>query len=89
MVTWSPENFDKLSDYEKNLHKNAFTTNVNEADFHKMEMFSYDDKGTERNILLPKGDVLYQFREDVNSGKLPTVSWLVAPENFSDHPSAP
>ncbi|HET7119199.1 MAG TPA: phospholipase C, phosphocholine-specific [Hanamia sp.] len=86
---WSPENFGKLSDYEKNLHKNAFTTNVNEADFHKMEMFSYDDNGTERNILLPKGDVLYQFREDVNSEKLPAVSWLVAPQYFSDHPSAP
>jgi phospholipase C len=25
----------------------------------------------------------------VHSGKLPTVSWLTAPENFSDHPSAP
>lgn len=89
LVTWSPENFDKLSGYEKDLHKNAFTTNVNEADFHKMEMFSYDDNGTGRNILLPKGDVLYQFREDVNNGKLPTVSWLVASQYFSDHPSAP
>ena len=38
---------------------------------------------------VPKGDVLYQFREDVKNGKLPTVSWLVAPENFSDHPGAP
>ena len=37
----------------------------------------------------PKGDVLHQFREDVRSGRLPTVSWLSAPENFSDHPSAP
>jgi phospholipase C len=37
----------------------------------------------------PKGDVLHQFRQDVQSGKLPTVSWLSAPENFSDHPSAP
>ena len=36
----------------------------------------------------PKGDVLYQFREDVKNGNLPTVSWIVAPENFSDHPSA-
>ncbi|MEO8823292.1 MAG: phospholipase C, phosphocholine-specific, partial [Ginsengibacter sp.] len=89
LVTWSPENFEKLSDYEKNLHKKAFTTNVNEPDFHSMEMFSYDDNGTERNILLPKGDVLHQFREDVNNGKLPTVSWLVAPQYFSDHPSAP
>ena len=39
-------------------------------------------------MLVPKGDVLYQFREDVNKGELPTVSWLVAPENFSDHPGA-
>lgn len=86
---WSPENFEKLSDYEKNLHKNAFTTNVDDPDYHKTEMFSYDDNGTERNILLPKGDVLHQFREDVSDGKLPTVSWLVAPQYFSDHPSAP
>ncbi len=89
LVAWSPENFDKLSDYAKKLHKNAFTTNANEPDFHKMEMYSYKEDGTDRNILLPKGDVLYQFREDVNNGKLPTVSWLVAPQYFSDHPSAP
>ncbi len=89
LVIWSHENFEKLSDYEKNLHRNAFTTNVNETDFHKMEMFSYDDNGTARNILLPKGDVLHQFREDVNNRQLPTVSWLVAPQYFSDHPSAP
>jgi len=31
---------------------------------------------------------LYQFREDVKNGSLPAVSWLVAPENFSDHPSS-
>ena len=89
LAIWSPENFDKLSDYEKNLHKNAFTTNVNDPYYHKTEMLTYDDNGTERNILIPKGDVLHQFREDVNSGKLPTVSWLVAPQYFSDHPSAP
>jgi phospholipase C len=89
LVTWSAENFDKLTDYEKNIHRKAFTTNVNEEDFHKMEMFSYDENGKKRDILLPKGDVLFQFREDVNNGKLPTVSWLVAPQYFSDHPSAP
>jgi phospholipase C len=33
--------------------------------------------------------VLHQFRQDVASGHLPSVSWLVAPENFSDHPSSP
>src|SRR4030095_14597927 len=45
--------------------------------------------GVERRMHVPKGDVLYRFREDVHTGKLPTVSWIVAPENFSDHPSAP
>ncbi len=47
------------------------------------------DGATERKMTVPKGDVLHQFREDVQSGKLPTVSWLAAPEKFSDHPTAP
>ena len=89
LIDWSPENFAKLSDKEKSLHLKAFTTNVNDPDYHKTEMFTYDDKGAERKLLLPKGDVLHQFREDVDAGKLPTVSWLVAPQYFSDHPSAP
>lgn len=48
----------------------------------------YADDGIDRELVIPKGDVLYQFREDVKTGQLPTVSWLSAPENFSDHPSA-
>jgi phospholipase C len=40
-------------------------------------------------MTVPKGDILHQFREDAKTGQLPTVSWLVAPENFSDHPGAP
>ncbi|MDN3691009.1 alkaline phosphatase family protein [Chryseobacterium tructae] len=36
-----------------------------------------------------KGDVLFQFRKDVEEKKLPLVSWLVAPEHFSDHPGSP
>jgi phospholipase C len=39
-------------------------------------------------MAIPKGDVLHQFRKDVGTGHLPAVSWLVAPENFSDHPSS-
>lgn len=89
VIIWSPENFEKLSDLEKNLHKKAFTTNLNDPAYHQTEKIKYDDNGTERELLLPKGDVLHQFREDVNNGKLPTVSWLVAPQYFSDHPSAP
>ena len=42
---------------------------------------------TSREINVPTGDVLHQFREDVTTGKLPTISWLVPPEKFSDHPS--
>jgi len=89
LITWSPENFEKLSDFEKNIHKKAFTTNVNDADYHKAALFSYEENGIERSIQMPKGDVLHQLRQDVNNGKLPTVSWLVAPQYFSDHPSAP
>ncbi|MEO9004248.1 MAG: phospholipase C, phosphocholine-specific, partial [Ginsengibacter sp.] len=89
VIVWSPENFEKLSDFEKNLHYKAFTTNVNDPDYHQTAPFSYEEDGVNRTLKVPKGDVLYQFRDDVNSGKLPTVSWLVAPEYFSDHPGAP
>ena len=48
----------------------------------------YQDGATLREVSVPAGDVLHQFRYDVTTGALPAVSWLVAPENFSDHPSA-
>ena len=86
---WSKENFDKLSEHEKNLHKKAFTTNINDPDYHQVATLNYDDNGTAREMKVPKGDILHQFREDVKNKKLPTISWVVAPENFSDHPGAP
>jgi len=86
--TWQPGMFDKLSDREKNIHYKAFDTNKNDPDFRNLANLKYNDDGNERELKVPKGDVLHQFREDVKSGKLPTVSWLSAPENFSDHPSA-
>lgn len=86
---WTPEAFEKLSEQEKNLHKKAFTTNVNDPDYHKVTKLTYDDQGTKRETMLPKGDILHQFRSDVENKTLPTVSWVVAPENFSDHPTAP
>ncbi len=54
-----------------------------------LESLSFEFKGQQQNIQAPKGDVLYQFRKDVNEGKLPTISWLTASERFSDHPSSP
>jgi phospholipase C len=85
---YKPGMFDKLSDREKNIHRKAFDTNKNDPDHRKLADLKYNDNGTERELKVPMGDVLHQFREDVKSGNLPTVSWLSAPENFSDHPSA-
>jgi phospholipase C len=85
----TPENFDKLSRREKEIHKKAFTTNAGDPNYHELTTVTYNDAGTTREMKVPKGDVLHQFRTDVKNGTLPTVSWLVAPENFSDHPGAP
>lgn len=82
------EKYNQLTQQEKNIHNKAFTTNKNHPHYHELSSLKYQDGNTEREVLVPKGDVLHQFREDVNKGELPTVSWLVAPENFSDHPGA-
>src|SRR5690349_1357220 len=79
----------RLSPREQNLHNKAFTTNIGDPDYHKVEDMTYTADDEERVTKVPKGDILYQFRKDVKEGKLPTVSWLVAPQKFSDHPSAP
>lgn len=81
--------FNTLPQTEQNLHKKAFTTNRNDPDYHSLSTLKYNDGATEREVQLPKGDILHQFREDVKKGELPAVSWIVAPENFSDHPGAP
>lgn len=86
---WSVENFEKLSEYEKNLHNKAFLTNHKDPYYRELTTLSYKDGNTEREMTIPKGDVLYQFREDVNSGNLPVVSWVVGSANFSDHPGSP
>jgi phospholipase C len=36
-----------------------------------------------------KGSLFDIFRKDILSGKLPQVSWIVAPEAYSEHPSWP
>jgi phospholipase C len=63
--------------------------NSNEPGYHQLKQLEYDYEGKERRMKIPKGDILYQFRRDVESGQLPAVSWLVAPQYYSDHPSAP
>ena len=87
LETWSQVNYDKLSPKEKSLHQRAFTNNKQDADYHHIDAFNYLDGDVKRKVNLPKGDLLHQFRADINAGDLPTVSWLVSPAKFSDHPA--
>jgi phospholipase C len=85
---YTAENWDKLSAREKSIHAKAFSTNAADPDCRQLITHTYDDDGQQRRVYMPKGDVLHAFREDVRSGNLPTVSWLIAPERFSDHPGS-
>lgn len=85
---FSRENFEKLSPSQKRLHMRAFTTNVGDPAYRQLEEIEYSQGDAARRVKAPKGDVLHQFRQDTASGNLPTVSWLVAPERFSDHPGS-
>jgi phospholipase C len=86
---WTPEAFAKLSARDRSLRERAFTTNAGDPGYRQLSPLRYRDGDKTREMAIPKGDVLHQFRKDVETGQLPAVSWLVAPENFSDHPSAP
>ncbi|HVX50881.1 MAG TPA: phospholipase C, phosphocholine-specific [Chitinophagaceae bacterium] len=85
---FTKEKYDQLSQLAKNLHDKAFTNNRNDPGYHSLMAHKYMDGDIEREVNIPKGDVLHQFRQDVKTGQLPAVSWLVAPETFSDHPGS-
>lgn len=75
----------KLPPQARELHERAFVTNTGDPHYHQITELETPEGKTS----VPMGDVFHQFREDVRTGKLPTVSWLASPENFSDHPIAP
>jgi phospholipase C len=82
--------YNELSQREKNLIDKAFSTNVESPDYLKLEPFNYTaENGKQEQVNLPAGDIFSSFRNDVDHGKLPMVSWLVAPQRFSDHTSSP
>ncbi|MEO8403133.1 MAG: phospholipase C, phosphocholine-specific [Chitinophagaceae bacterium] len=85
---YTKEKYDQLSPEQKSIHQKAFSTNRKDPFYHELAPLTYKDGDTERTVNVPKGDILHEFREDVKNGTLPTVSWIVAPENFSDHPSS-
>jgi phospholipase C len=86
LAKWSRENFDKLSPRERRLHDRAFTVNSGDPAYRQLEELVYDDNGAKRAMRAPKADLFHQFRQDFTSGSAPAVSWLVAPQAFSDHP---
>jgi phospholipase C len=86
---YTTQRYNALSDFQKDLSGRAFTINTGDPDYLSVSPLQYEEGGVQRSINIPKGDILHQFRQDVESGKLPTVSWLSAPGNFSDHPSVP
>ncbi len=88
IAEYTEEGWGILAAREKAIHEKAFCTNAGDPDFRTLETHTYDDNGESRRIAVPKGDVLHQFRKDVDTGQLPAVSWLVAPERFSDHPGS-
>ncbi len=80
--------YSQLSEQQKALHHAAFVTNAGDPDYHALESLSFESEGKSQSMKVPAGDIFYQFRKDVNEGKLPTISWLSAPEKFSDHPTS-
>jgi phospholipase C len=81
--------FDRISAHERALHEKAFTTNEGDQAYRELGTLRYRNQGKPEEMAIPKGDPFYQFRKDVREGKLPTVSWLVPSERFSDHPGSP
>jgi phospholipase C len=81
--------YKQLTEQQRTLHDAAFVTNVKDPHYRSLEAITFEDGGKHQKMNVPKGDILHQFRKDVNEGKLAAVSWLAGPEKFSDHPSNP
>src|SRR5690348_1361888 len=79
----------QLTEKQKALFHAAFVTNAGDPDYHALAPLPFTENGQQMSMQIPKGDILYQFRKDVQEGRLPAISWLTAPENFSDHPTSP
>jgi phospholipase C len=81
--------YKELTEQQRALHDAAFVTNAADPHYRMLEALAFENEGRQQQMMVPKGDILHQFRQDVNEGKLATISWLSAPETFSDHPTSP
>ncbi|MBI2687193.1 MAG: phospholipase C, phosphocholine-specific [Acidobacteria bacterium] len=86
---WTAEAKARMTPRERQLYAKAFTTNTGDPSYRELKTVRYRDGDKERQMAVPKGDVLHQFRQDVQNGTLPTVSWVVPASHFSDHPGSP
>lgn len=85
---FTADKFAGLPERARRLHERAFSTNAADPDYRRVVEIAYRDGDKERRVKVPAGDVLHTFRQDVERGELPAVSWIVPPERFSDHPSS-
>ena len=46
LVRWSSDNFAKLSQIQKSIYQNAFTTNGGDADYHELDTLTFEENGT-------------------------------------------
>jgi phospholipase C len=81
--------YKQLPAQQRALHDAAFVTNTGDPNYRALETMTFEEDGKQSQMNVPKGDLLHQFREDVNNGRLPTISWVTPPEKFSDHPTSP
>src|SRR5690242_14826617 len=65
---WTDEKYEALSPFLKTIHEKAFAVNSGDPYQHELAPLDYNDEGTDREINIPKGDILYQFRKDVEDG---------------------
>jgi phospholipase C len=80
--------YQKLPARERDLHERGLATNRGVPEYREvLKTPAKSPHGKAYNVIVPKSDILANFRADVQNGNLPTVSWLVAPQSFSDHPS--
>ncbi|WP_166335906.1 phosphocholine-specific phospholipase C [Sphingobacterium chungjuense] len=89
LENYSAAKFEQLDSFSKSIHRKAFCTNTADPDYHQLASLKYQDQEGEKKVQVPKGDIFHEFRKDVDADNLPTVSWLVAPCRFSDHPGSP
>ncbi len=81
--------YKQMDERQRALHHAAFVTNAGDPHYRTLEELTFEDAGKTQTMKVPKGDILHQFRKDVDEGTLPAISWLSAPARFSDHPSSP